>query len=253
MQGPRNNNHSPVQPRHLHLVEYKPCNDYQMQLDKQTLLNHLLANSYSIEFNYIIIAKEDIENANYKFCVLVNFKNKFKVTEIRKFFTEVIESAQMQPIRDTDNEIVVKPVKNQTDAISAITKYDMSFLHTSNNLNPSHFNIRYKVYDWSQKHAHLDIDSDEVQNFIENNKYKLNVRCIIKTFEEARSGYLQQNTTSDTLNDLSILERDATTSLLQDEMITNFLENGFSDQHLFDNIDIFSLTEPELMQLLENQ
>jgi hypothetical protein len=65
---------------------------------------------------------------------------------------------------------VVKPVKKQTDAISAITKYDMSFLHTSNNLNPSHFNIRYKVYNWSQKHAHLDIDSDEVQNFIENNK-----------------------------------------------------------------------------------
>ena len=52
---------------------------------------------------------------------------------------------------------------------------------------------------------------------------------------------------------MSILERDATTSLLQDEMITNFLENGFSDQNLFDNIDIFSLTEPELMQLLENQ
>jgi hypothetical protein len=247
MQEPKNTSHSPVQPRHLHLVEYKPGNDYQMQLDKQTILNHLLTNNYSIEFNYIIIAKEEITNSDFKICVLANFKNKFKETEIRKLFTEVIETVQMQPIRDTNNEIVVKSVKKQIDAISAITKYDMNFLHTGNSLNPSHFNIRFKVYEWSQKHAHLDIDSDEVQTFIENNKYKLNVSCIRKTFEIARSSYLQQNlnTTSEALN--------ATTSILQDELLSNFLDNCISDQNLFDNIDIFSLIEPELMQLLENQ
>jgi hypothetical protein len=251
---------SPIQPRHLHLVEYKPSNIYKNKLDKQTLLDQLLTNKYSIEFKYIIIAKEDISlyepcQTNIKFRFLLNLKKKCKRPLIIKLFKDVIHEAQSEPIRDINNEIVIKSVKTQIVAISSITKYDMNFLHTGIYLNPCNFNIRYKVHEWCQKNTHLDIKSDEVQKFINKNKHKLNLETIVRAFETAKARVNDLNNDSP-VEILNIDTNDRSTFEINElnhfsDAVLGVLEDGNVEQNFPQNIDFFTFLEPELLQWIE--
>ena len=85
---------SPVQPRHLHLVEYRPSSF--KHIEKQILLDALLYNKWSIEFNYIIIAKEETQqtltnNTYFEYRTLINLKKKSKAPQVHNLFMEAIQ------------------------------------------------------------------------------------------------------------------------------------------------------------------
>ena len=233
------------QPRHLHLVEYRPNSDNQMPIDKTSLLNRLLSFSNTLEFNFIIIAREDIQSSkrsadNYKIKLLLNSKNKYKSQVIKKLLKEAIIGIHIEPVRVSNTEIKITSVRNQIDAISSITKFDMEFVHTG--VDNSYFNIRYNVFVWCQQNAHLDFACEDVHRFIENNKYKLKKSCIIDTFITARNNYLRINSN---INEEQLLNHDHT------EIIDETVDGNF--QEMFSgNVDFLNLMDPELLHWIEN-
>lgn len=262
MQEQNNRAASPVQPRHLHLVEFRPSHMYyNKELDKQTLLNHLLANKFAIEFNFIIIAREttnenESHKANYKVRFLLNLKYKSKSPQVQKLIKEAIQNVLLEPIRDF-NEITIKSVQTQIDAISSITKYDMNFLHTGASLNPNQFNIRFKIYKWCVENAHLDVNSNSVKRFVNNNKKKMKIEYIINTFENARNNFLliNNNISIPMLVNESISENNDVSSLLPDELlqIENSTVNIDTPEFDWENIDfnIQDLIDPDLLRWIE--
>jgi hypothetical protein len=217
-----------------------------MQIDKTTLLNRLLSCSNTLEFNFIIIAREDIQSskrsaANYKLKLLLNSKYKYKSTVIQQFLKEAIVGMHTEPVRVSNTEIMITSVRNQIDAISSITKYDMEFVHTG--VDNAYFNIRYNVFAWCQQNAHLDFACEAVHRFIDNNKYKLKKSCIIDTFIAARNNYLRLN--SNIFDVEQQLNQDQHEII--DETVDGNLQEKFSG-----NVDFLNLIDPELLQWIEN-
>ncbi len=238
---------SPVQPRHLHLVEYRPS--CFKQVDKQNLLNELLNNKWSFEFNYIIIAKEEtfMNNINFEYRILVNLKKKYKTPQIHNLFMEAIQNAQSDQIINT-NELTIKPVQTQNDAISSITKNDMNFVYTGTLLNPIHFNIKFKVYKWCINHSNFDLNSDIVKSFVNKNKKKIKIDYIIDTFNKARNEFLESNKTTEK-NTVETYLESIDFNLLPNELIEDVsTENDLQLNSFWETINSLDFLDTELLE-----
>jgi hypothetical protein len=168
------------QPRHIHQIEFRPSSAYNKHITKKELFDELTDSVFTVEeYDICIVAQEPFEHTDvvpvdprymsYKLRILLKMETKFTSEDMKIAIKDLIERVQGEPLRES-MELEVSGANDLKDAVASITKIDMDFLSYSEPYVQNMFNFRFKIFSWCKENAHLALEDQIVQRFIDSHK-----------------------------------------------------------------------------------
>ena len=182
------------QPRHIHHIEFCPSSAYIKHISKKELFDELTDSVFTVEeYDICIVAQEAFEQTDvvpldprymqYKLRILLKMQTKYTTEDMRVAIKDVIERVQGEPLKESI-ELEVSGANDLKDAVASITKIDMDFLSFSEPYVRDMFNFRFKIFSCCKLNAHLALEDQIVQQYIESNK-PFGKKFVTETFKKA--------------------------------------------------------------------